>query len=60
VHNLGQEIIRLRDVGAKEQAEDMAKELCKVRDQVLALLARLQIAVALSNDRATKPAQRAD
>jgi diguanylate cyclase (GGDEF)-like protein/PAS domain S-box-containing protein len=51
VHDLGQEIIRLRDVGAKGQAEAMAKQLVKLRDQVLELLARLQIEVALANER---------
>ena len=51
VHDLGQGIIRLRDVGAKEQAEAMAEQLVKLRDQVLELLARLQIEVALANER---------
>jgi EAL domain-containing protein (putative c-di-GMP-specific phosphodiesterase class I) len=51
VHDLGQEIIRLRDAGAKEQAEAMAEQLVKLRDQVLELLARLQIEVALANER---------
>ena len=53
VHDLGQEIIRLRDVGAKEQARGMAEQLVKLRDHVLELLARLQIEVALANERST-------
>ncbi len=51
VHELGQEIIRLRDTGQMEQAKVKAEQLVKARDHVLELLARLQIEVALANER---------
>ena len=52
VHELGQEIIRLRDTGKMERARALAQELIHERDRVLELLGRLQIEVALTNERA--------
>jgi diguanylate cyclase (GGDEF)-like protein/PAS domain S-box-containing protein len=51
VHELGREIILLRDTGKMEQARALAKELIHEQDQVLELLAHLQIEVALANER---------
>ncbi|PIQ12724.1 MAG: GGDEF domain-containing protein [Hydrogenophilales bacterium CG_4_9_14_3_um_filter_59_35] len=52
VHDLGKDIILLRDTGQMEQARALAQELIHERDRVLELLARLQIEVALTNERA--------
>jgi len=52
VHDLGMDIILLRDTGQMEQARALAQELIQERDQVLELLARLQIEVALTNQHA--------
>ncbi len=51
VHDLGMDIILLRDSGQMEQARVLAQDLIQERDQVLELLARLQIEVALTNQR---------
>ena len=51
VHDLGKEIILLRDSGKRDQARTLARQLVSARDLVLEKLTRLQLAVALNNDR---------
>ncbi|MBU1689914.1 MAG: EAL domain-containing protein [Gammaproteobacteria bacterium] len=51
VHDLSNDILLLRNVGAKKQTMDMVEKMVKAHDKVLELLARLQIKVAQTKQR---------